>query len=136
MGDFCFSYSPIWAADLWLLNATKKANYLLSTQYQYSHDLQDKFLDLVMKQQVLQSMVFYPSGMQLNSTKYTDQDHQNNKTNTMQACCMAKALTIKLIKLLWYDIAFRNKIKMFHTLKKKEYIENNPWAHIDMEFCV
>ena len=32
-----------------------------------------------------------------------------------------KTLTIKLIKLLWYDVAFRNKIKMFHTLKKKEY---------------
>lgn len=119
-----------------IIECNKKVNYLLSTQYQYSHDLQDKFLDLVMKQQVLQSMVFYPSEMQLNSTKYTDQHHQNNKTNPMQACCMAKALTIKLIKLLWYDIAFRNKIKMFHTLKKKEYIENNPWAHIDMEFCV
>ena len=75
-----------------------------------------------MKQQVLQSMVFYPSGMPLKSRKYTEHDHiGSNKTMPMYARWMSKTLTIKLIKFLWYDVAFRNKIKMFHTLKMKEY---------------
>lgn len=30
-----------------------------------------------------------------------------------------ESLTMKLIKLFWYYVTFRNKIKMFHTLKGK-----------------
>ena len=78
-----------------------------------------------MKQLVLQSTVFYPSGMPLKRQKYTEHESiWSNKTKpTYAVWWTSKPLTIKLIKLLWYDVALRNKIKMFHTLKKKK--ENN-----------